>query len=122
MIPYRLVLKPGLVICNVYKGYPDGHPARWPRKGSPTASVATTRWVQANDGALICRLVSRGQLNSPWGLALASADWADWAARCWSATSVTVISTPTTPTPAPIWAKCAGQAATRSSSTACGAW
>jgi len=31
--------------------------------------------VFTNDGALVRRLVSRGQLNSPWGLALAPADF-----------------------------------------------
>ena len=67
------------------------------------------------NGNLVKRLVSNGQLDSPWGLALAPSGFRFApAATCWSATSATGRSTPTipqaahssapsTPTPVPRW-------------------
>ena len=48
------------------------------------------------------RLISRGPLDSPWGLAIAPQGFAGLSARtatrsCWSATSATAASTPSTP-------------------------
>src|SRR5258708_16178077 len=55
--------------------------------------------VFTNDGALIRRLVSHGQLNSPWGLALAPAAFGRFAAPPPSPTPPHAPHNPSTPPP-----------------------
>ena len=76
--------------------------------------------VFSNDGAFVRRLVTRGALDSPWGLALAPAASASSAEISWWATSGTATSTPTAQQPARTWVSCEGRTTGQSSSTASG--
>ncbi len=50
------------------------------------------------NGNFVKRFATNGDLNAPWGLAMAPSGFGDFPATCWSATSATARSPPTIPT------------------------